>query len=88
MSADIGRDGVRGVLAGLGLDALAGDPRSADGRLDVIERGDAEARYVFLSNRTDDEVVAPVHGDVLVGRASASGVLVPPRGVVVVRVGR
>ncbi len=88
VSADIGRDGVRGVLARLGLDALAGDPRSADGRLDVIERGDAEARYVFLSNRTDDEVVAPVHGDVLVGRASASGVLVPPRGVVVVRVAR
>ena len=88
ISADIGRDGVRGVLAGLGLAALSGDPRSADGRLDVIERGDADARYVFLSNRTDDEVVAPVHGDVLVGRASASGVLVPPRGVVVVRVAR
>ncbi|MEU2205156.1 beta-galactosidase [Microbacterium oleivorans] len=88
ISADIGRDGVRGVLAGLGLAALSGDPRSADGRLDVIERGDAEARYVFLSNRADDEVVAPVHGDVLVGAAAASGVLVPPRGVVVVRVAR
>ncbi|MCO7204687.1 beta-galactosidase [Microbacterium sp. CnD16-F] len=88
VSADIGRDGVRAVLAGLGLDALAGDPRSADGRLDVIERGDAEARYVFISNRTDDEVVAPVFGDVLVGAGAASGVLVPPRGVVVVRVAR
>lgn len=88
VSADVGRDGVRAVLAGLGLDALVGDPRSADGRLDVIERGDAEARYVFLSNRTDDEVVAPVHGDVLVSRAAASGVVVAPRGVAVVRVAR
>ncbi|MFJ6677835.1 beta-galactosidase [Microbacterium sp. NPDC091382] len=88
VSADIGRDGVRAVLAGLGLEALAGDARSADGRLDVIERGDSEARYVFLSNRTDDEVVAPVVGDVLVGEAAASGVVVPPRGVVVVRAAR
>lgn len=88
VSADVGRDGVRAVLAGLELDALVGDPRSADGRLDIIERGDAEARYVFLSNRTDDEVVAPVHGDVLVSRAAASGVVVAPRGVAVVRVAR
>ncbi|MDT3345062.1 beta-galactosidase [Microbacterium aquilitoris] len=89
VSADIGRDGVRAVLAGLGLDALAGDPRSADGRLDVIERGDGEAGYVFLSNRTDDEVSAPVAGEVLVGAAAASGVVsVPPRSVVVVRVAR
>ncbi|WP_413354556.1 beta-galactosidase [Microbacterium sp. 1P06AB] len=88
VSADIGRDGVRAVLAGLGLEALAGDPRSADGRLDVIERGDGEARYVFLSNRTDEEVAAPVVGDVLVGAAAASGVVVAPRSVVVVRVAR
>jgi beta-galactosidase len=88
VSADIGREGVRAVLAGLGLDALAGDPRSVDGRLDVIERGDDGARYVFLSNRTDDEVVAPVIGDVLVGLAAASGVVVAPRGVSVVRVAR
>lgn len=88
VSADIGRDGVRAVLAGLGLEALAGDPRSAGGRLDVIERGDAAARYVFLSNRTDDEVVAPVVGDVLVGEAAASGVVVPARSVSVVRSAR
>ncbi|CAL4861107.1 Beta-galactosidase III [Microbacterium sp. MM2322] len=88
VSADIGRDGVRVVLAGLGLEALAGDPRSAAGRLDVIERGDAAARYVFLSNRTDDEVVAPVVGDVLVGEAAASGVVVPPRSISVVRSAR
>jgi len=89
VSADIGRDGVRAVLTGLELNALAGDPRSAEGRLDVIERGDGEARYVFLSNRTDDEVAAPVAGDVLVGAAAASGVVtVPPRSAVVVRVAR
>ncbi|MEW1834761.1 beta-galactosidase [Microbacterium sp. NPDC079995] len=88
VSADIGRDGVRSVLMGLGLDALAGDPRSADGRLDVIERGDADARFVFLSNRTDVAVESPTVGGVLVGEAAASGVVVPPRGVVVVRVAR
>lgn len=89
VSADIGRDGVRAVLAGLGLGVLAGDPRSAGGRLDVIERGDDDACYVFLSNRTDDEVESPTAGDVLVGGPAASGgVMVPPRGVVVVRVAR
>ncbi len=89
VSADIGRDGVRDLLRSLDLDALAGDPRSAEGRLDVIERGDAEARYVFLSNRTDDTVAAPVEGDVLVGADAASAtVTVAPRSVTVVRVAR
>jgi beta-galactosidase len=86
VSADLGRDGVRALLAGLGLNALEGDPRAVNGRLDVIERGNSEARFVFLSNRTDDEIVSPVRGDVLVGAEDESGgVVVAPRSVSVVR---
>ena len=58
VSADIGREGARGVLKNLrqDIDALEDGPRSVSGSLEVIERGDADNRYVFLSNRTDSEV--------------------------------
>lgn len=59
VSADIGRSGVRDLLARLAddVDALRGDALSADGRLEVIVRvsGDGE-RFVFLVNRTDEAV--------------------------------
>jgi len=78
VSADIGRDGVRGVLARLGddVEALRGDALAADGRLEVIVRvaRDGE-RFVFLVNRTDETVAA--------GAADVSGVEVAPRSVVV-----
>lgn len=87
VSANIDPGGIRALLKGTELDTLAGDPRSADGLLEVIERGDADARYVFLSNRTDEEVTSPIEGDVLVGSSTAT-VTVAPRSVTVVRVRR
>lgn len=86
VSADLGRDGVRGVLARLSQDveALRGDALAADGALEVIVRvaRDGE-RFVFLANRSDDRValdvveVAPrsvvvlTGGDVLVASDAA-----------------
>ncbi len=95
VSADIGRDGVRGVLARLAADveALAADPLAAGGRLEVIVRQRDGERFVFLANRTDDAVPVPVEvaGQVLDAAASApddapvtAPVTVAPRAVVVV----
>jgi beta-galactosidase len=89
VSADIDAHAIREVLRNSDVAALGGDPRAMDGRLDVIERGDADARYIFLSNRTDDAVVSLIEGDVLVGSISANASLViAPRSVAVVRVRR
>lgn len=90
VSADVGREGARDVLEKLrvSVEALAGDPNSAHGALEVIERAGADSRYVFLSNRTDGEVVSPIEGDVVVGAAASAAVTVAPRSVAVVRVPR
>lgn len=73
VSADLGREGARALLERLAgdIDALAADPLAAGGRLEVIVREDATNRYVFLVNRTDEEVVVDA-GD---------GLRVAPRGV-------
>ncbi len=75
VSADIGREGARGVLERLSddVDALSGDVLAAGGRLEVIVRADGESRHVFLINRTDDEVV--------LDDAVAGALRVAPRGV-------
>ena len=86
VSADLGREGVRGVLTRLAgdVDALRGDALAAGGALEVIARvaRDGE-RFVFLANRTDDRVtldaveVAPrsvvvlAGGDILVASDAA-----------------
>lgn len=78
VSADIGRTGIRGVLAQLqgGVAALRGDALAADGRLEVIVRVASDGdRFVFLVNRTDETVAADA--------SVASGVEVAPRSVVV-----
>lgn len=80
VSADIGREGARALLARLAadVDALVGDPLAADGRLEVIVRADGDTRHVFLANRTDEEVA--------VDDTAAGAVRVAPRGVEVLRV--
>lgn len=88
VSADIGRSGVREVLRGLAgeIDALVGDALAADGRLEVIVRTDAADRYVFVANRTDDEVSVAVDAASIVtgaGRLADGSLTVEPRGVVV-----
>lgn len=88
VSANIGRDGVRGVLRVLAadVDALAADPRANDGRVEVIVRVAGDTRYVFFANRTDDEVQVETTGTLVsgAGAASGGGFAIEPRGVVVV----
>ena len=95
VSADVGRTGAGEVLRGLadGIPALSADPFSAGGRVEVIARVDADTRYVFLANRTDEPVEVAADG-VLLGQAATpvstaaaatpvSTVSIAPRAVVV-----
>ncbi|QLD12420.1 beta-galactosidase [Microbacterium oleivorans] len=89
VSASIGREGAGDVLRGLAGDirALAADALAVGGDLDVIVRADADARYVFLANRTDDEVTVSAAGDLLAGpaaRGSSDTLTIAPRGVAVI----
>lgn len=89
VSADLGAAGIRALLEerSAAVPALAGDPRAADGRLEVVVRADAASEFAFLINRGDVEVSSPLAGGIpLLGAASdAHAVVVPPRGVVVTR---
>ncbi|MCX5534963.1 beta-galactosidase [Streptomyces sp. NBC_00006] len=62
-------------------------PEQARGLVEQIVRRDAEHRYVFLANRSDEQVPLPgLTGDVLVGPAAEDDVLVlAPRQVAVLR---
>lgn len=93
VSADIGRTGIRALLARLSDDtaALAADPLAAGGRLEVIVRDGDEHRYVFLANRTDDVVAVEIAGRVIDATGAADATVagvelqaIAPRAVVVV----
>lgn len=61
-------------------------PAGARGRVELVVRKSAEARFLFLVNRTDDTVpLAGFTGDVLYGTAAADGLVLGPREVAVVR---
>ena len=62
VSADIGRVGAAALLRRLATDvaALAADERALDGRVEIVSRIGADRRYVFLANRTDDELRIPL----------------------------
>jgi len=87
VSADIARDGARGVLRALAgeIEVLRGDDLAADGRLEVIVRVSGESRYLFLANRTDETVLVAATGDAIgAQRADDTGALtVAPRSVAV-----
>lgn len=87
VSTDVARSGARGVIETLAAEvaALRGDALAADGRLEVIVRHSADARYVFLANRTDDPVAVPATGQILTADAASEGtVTVAPRSVAVI----
>lgn len=77
VSAALGRADAAELLRTLSrdVDALRGDALAADGRLDVVVRAAGGARFLFLSNRTDEPV------EVVVG---AQALVVAPRDVTVV----
>ncbi|MFF1697867.1 beta-galactosidase [Streptomyces sp. NPDC058257] len=91
VSTRLGRDGLTTLLPRLlapaGVDSEL--PAPARGHVELTVRRDAESRYLFLVNRTDDTVPLPgLTGDVLIGgaRDAADGALVlPPREVAVLR---
>ena len=88
VSADLGRAGVRAVLASLAesVSALRGDVRAVDGRLEVIVRVGDDARYVFLANRGDEPVALGGSGGAADVRTLGTGAVdgvVAPRSVVV-----
>ncbi|MFD5624826.1 beta-galactosidase [Streptomyces sp. NPDC127072] len=89
VSTRLGADGLTGLLPELLSHAgIASElPDSARGRVELVVRRDADSRFLFLVNRTDEPVPVPgLAGDVLVGPADADGELVlPPREVVVLR---
>lgn len=90
VSADIGRDGAREVLRGLADDvaALRGDVRAAGGDLEVIVRIGADARFVFLANRTDEPITVARGGEILSGGEPIGDIAeIPPRGVIVLQTG-
>ncbi|MER6187434.1 beta-galactosidase [Streptomyces sp. NPDC001652] len=61
-------------------------PAEARGRVELTVRGNAEEKFLFLVNRTDDTVPLPgFTGDVLHGAAADDGLVLGPREVAVVR---
>lgn len=87
ISADIGRDGARHVLASLSgdVEALRPDPLAADGAIEVVVRVGMKQQYVFLANRVDEETVVEIAGVRLGPEGGEIDlVLVRPREVVVV----
>lgn len=89
VASDLDPDGLRSFLRSLsnGMSALQGDPRAAGGALEVVVRADEASEFIFLINRTDDEVPSPLGGAVPLSADSPSegALTVPPRGAVVTR---
>ncbi|MFH8486974.1 beta-galactosidase [Streptomyces longisporoflavus] len=91
VSTRLGADGLAALLPRLLAPAGIGSelPAPARGRVELAVRRDAESRYLFLVNRTDDTVPLPgLTGEVLVGPAGAAaegGLVLPPGGVAVLR---
>ncbi|GAA3093880.1 beta-galactosidase [Streptomyces rectiviolaceus] len=91
VSTRLGADGLAGLLPRLlataGVESEL--PAPARGRVELAVRRDAESRYLFLVNRTDDSVPLPgLTGDLLIGQAGDTadgGLVLPPREVAVLR---
>ncbi|MEU1038511.1 beta-galactosidase [Streptomyces sp. NPDC005551] len=89
VSTRLGVDGLTGLLPRLLAAASVTTelPEGARGDVELIVRRDADSRYLFLVNRTDEAVpLAGLAGDLLIGRKDADGaLLLPPRDVAVLR---
>ncbi|MFD4475122.1 beta-galactosidase [Streptomyces sp. NPDC058471] len=91
VSTRLGTDGLAALLPELLAPAGVGSelPVPARGRVELAVRRDADSRYLFLVNRTDDTVPLPgLTGDVLVGGApdaAGGGLVLHPREVAVLR---
>ncbi|MFJ8980437.1 beta-galactosidase [Streptomyces sp. NPDC102282] len=88
VSTRLGADGLGGLLPRLLAPAgVTGElPADAAGRVELAVRRDAGHRYLFLVNRTDGPVpVDGLAGELLIGTAEAGAVVLPPRGVAVLR---
>ncbi|MEV1021883.1 beta-galactosidase [Streptomyces sp. NPDC050264] len=88
VSTRLGVDGLAALLPDLLAPAgvTAELPRQARGLVESAVRRDAEHRYLFLVNRSEESVSLPdVTGEVLVGPASGDGLVLPPREVAVLR---
>ncbi|MFC8592323.1 beta-galactosidase [Streptomyces atroolivaceus] len=88
VSTRLGAGGLTGLLPQLLAPAgVAGElPQEVAGKVELAVRRGAGRRYLFLVNRTDETVpVAGLAGDLLIGGAEAGTVLLPPRGVAVLR---
>ncbi|MGW7078245.1 beta-galactosidase [Streptomyces sp. NPDC054866] len=91
VSTRLGRDGLTALLpellAAAGVESEL--PTPAQGRVELAVRRGADARYLFLVNRTDDTVPLPgLTGDILIGGApdaAGGGLVLPPREVAVLR---
>ncbi|MEV8021907.1 beta-galactosidase [Streptomyces sp. NPDC086554] len=89
VSTRLGREGLASLLPEL-LTAAGVEselPEPARGRVELAVRRSAEARFLFLVNRTDAPVPLPgLRGEVLTGDAGTEGELVlPPREIAVLR---
>ncbi|MFE6592038.1 beta-galactosidase [Streptomyces sp. NPDC057781] len=88
VSTRLGVPGLLGLLPDLLAPAGVTSelPEDARGQVEQVVRRDADNRYVFLVNRSDTPVTLPgFTGDVLVGAKADEPIVLPPRGVVVVR---
>ncbi|MEU6003816.1 beta-galactosidase [Streptomyces sp. NPDC047197] len=91
VSTRLGTDGLAALLPRLLAAAGVGSelPAPARGRVELAVRRDADSRYLFLVNRTDETVPLPgLTGDVLIGGspdAADGGLVLPPRDVAVLR---
>ncbi|NGO11021.1 beta-galactosidase [Streptomyces sp. HC44] len=89
VSTRLGPEGLAGLLPGLLAAAGVGSelPAEAQGRVELAVRRDADSRYLFLVNRTDETVPLPgLAGELLTGRpADADTLVLPPREVAVLR---
>ncbi|MFJ9041687.1 beta-galactosidase [Streptomyces sp. NPDC102406] len=88
VSTRLGVDGLTTLLPDLlapaGVDGEL--PAHARGAVETVVRRDADHRYVFLVNRSDEAVALPgVTGEVLVGPDPGDGFVLPPREVAVLR---
>ncbi|MET7486439.1 beta-galactosidase [Streptomyces sp. NPDC005538] len=76
VSTRLGRDGLTGLLPELLAPAgvVSELPDGARGDVELTVRRNAESRYLFLVNRTDETVPLPgLSGELLVGSAGADG---------------
>ncbi|MEU4799339.1 beta-galactosidase [Streptomyces sp. NPDC023327] len=88
VSTRLGAEGLTALLPRL-LDAAGVDselPAAARGRVELAVRRGEDGRYLFLVNRTDEPVPLPgLTGEPLTGPGEGGDLVLPPRGVAVLR---